>query len=59
MWRWDPIVPEWRWLHSRAPANQRSAGGVGVSTRWGAVSTRRIVVFIPQFVGVADVRMDF
>ena len=37
---WDPIVPGWRWLHSRAPVNQRSAGGVGVSTPYGAISTR-------------------
>ena len=33
--------------YSRAPANQRSAGGVGVSTPCGAVSTRGITVFVP------------
>ena len=33
--RWDPILPGWRWLLSRAPANQRSAGEVGVPHREG------------------------
>ena len=44
---WDPVVPGWRWLDFRAPANQRSADGVGVSTPCGAVSTRGITVFVP------------
>ena len=44
---WDPIVPGWCWLYSRAPANQRSARGVGVSTPIGAVSTRGITVCVP------------
>ena len=44
---WDAIVPEWRWFYFRAPANQRSAGGVEISTLCGAVSTRRITVFVP------------
>ena len=41
-------VPGWRWLYFRAPANQRSAGGVGVSTPCGAFSTRGITVFVPS-----------
>ena len=45
---WDPVVPGWRWLFSRAPANQRSAGGVGVSITYGAVSTRGITVLVPE-----------
>ena len=44
---WEPVVPGWRWLYFRAPANQRTAGGVGVSTPCGAVSTRGITVFVP------------
>ena len=31
----------------RAPANQRSAGVVGVSTPCGAISTRVITVLVP------------
>ena len=44
---WDPVGPRWRLLYFRAPANQRSAGGIGVSTPCGAVSTRGITVFVP------------
>ena len=44
---WDPVVPGWRWLDFRAPANQRWAGGVGFSPPFGAVSTRGITVFVP------------
>ena len=44
---WDPIVLGWRWLYSRAPANQRSASWTGVSTPCGTVSTRGITVFAP------------
>ena len=44
---WDPIVSRWRWLYFRAPANHRLAGGVGVSAPCGAVSTRRITIFVP------------
>ena len=47
MWRLYSIVPGWRWLSSRALANQRSAGGVGVSTPCGSVSTRGITIFVP------------
>ena len=36
---WDTVVPAWRGLYFRAPANQPSAGAVGVSTPCGAVST--------------------
>ena len=43
---WDIVAPGWRWLHFRAPANQRSAGEVGVSKPCGAVSTRGITVFV-------------
>ena len=45
--RWDPVVPGRRWLFFRAPANQRLAGGVGISTPCGAVSIRGITVFVP------------
>ena len=45
---WVTVVPGWRWLYFRAPANQRSAGGVGVSTPCGAFSTRGITVFVPS-----------
>ena len=38
-----PRVP----VASRTPVNQRSASGVGVPTPRGAVSTRRITVFVP------------
>ena len=41
------ILTGWRWLYSRAPANQRWADGVEVSTPYGAVSTRGITVFVP------------
>ena len=51
---WEPVVPGWRWLYSRAPANQRSTGGVGVSTPCGAVSTRGITVFVP---GLSELQM--
>ena len=34
-------------LALRAPANQRSANGIGVSTSFGAVPTRGTPVFIP------------
>ena len=44
---WDSVVRGWRWLYSRAPTNQQSAGGVGVSTPCGAVSTRGITLFVP------------
>ena len=44
---WDPVLPGWRWVYFRAPANQRLAGGVGVSTPCGAVPTRQITVFVP------------
>ena len=30
---WDPVVPGWRWLYFRAPANQQSVSRVGFSTR--------------------------
>ena len=47
---WDPIIPvEMALLSSSsrsAPANQRSAGGVRVSTPCGAVSTRGVAVFV-------------
>ena len=46
---WNPIVPGWRWLYARAPANQHSSGGVGVNTPWGAVSTRGTTVFVSGF----------
>ena len=67
---WDPVVPGWRWLCFRALANQRSAGGVGVSTSFGAVSTREITVFVTvrggfdpgdhrfRVIGVVDVWRD-
>ena len=32
---WGPIVPGWRWLYFRVPANQRSAAGAWVSTPFG------------------------
>ena len=44
---WDIIVPGWRCILSRAPANQRLAGGIGVPTPCEAVSTRGITVFVP------------
>ena len=44
----DPIAPGWRWLYSPAPANKRSAGGVGASTPTAAVSTGGITVFDPE-----------
>ena len=44
---WDPILPRWSWLNIRTPANQRSAGVVGISTQHGEVSTRMISVFVP------------
>ena len=44
---WDPILPSWSWLNIRTPANRRSAGGVGISTPCGEVSTRMISVFVP------------
>ena len=43
-----PILPRVRWLHVRSPGNQRSASGTGVSTLFGAVSTRGITVFVPR-----------
>ena len=48
------VVPGRRWLYSRAPANQRSADGVGVSTPRGAISTRGITVFVP---GMSELQM--
>ena len=45
--RWDSILPRWSWLNIRTIANQRSAGGVGISTPCGEVSTRMISVFVP------------
>ena len=44
---WELILPGVRWLCVRSPANQRSAGGTGVSTPCGAVSTRGITIFVP------------
>ena len=44
---WEPILPGMRWLYVLAPTNRRSAGGAGVSTPCGAVSTRGIAVFVP------------
>ena len=60
---WDPVVPGWRWHCFRAPANHRSAGGVGFSTPYGAVSTRGITVFVPRLLdlymygGISDLGM--
>ena len=45
---WELILPEVCWLHVRSPANQRSAGGTGVFTPCGAISTRGIYVFVPR-----------
>ena len=42
-----PMVSGWRWIYSRAPANQRSACGLEFGTMCGAVSTRGITVFVP------------
>ena len=51
-WTGDPgmgryVLPRWSWLNIRTPANQRSAGGVGISTSCGEVSTRMISLFVP------------
>ena len=48
IWGCEPILPGVRWLYVRAPANQRSASGAGVSTPFGAVSTLGITVFVPR-----------
>ena len=48
----QPVVPGWRWLYFRAPARQRSTGGVRVSTPCGAVSARGITVFVPGLSGL-------
>ena len=42
----EATVPGWKWLYSRAPANQRSAGGVAIFTPCGALSTPGITVFV-------------
>ena len=42
-WPYPPRVV----LALRAPANQRSARGIGVSTPCGAVSTRENSIFVP------------
>lgn len=44
---WDSTFTGWRWLCVRAPANWRSAHGVGVSTQYRAVSTRGAVFVVP------------
>ena len=44
----DPGMGPCRPRVARAPTSQQSAGGVRVSTPCGAVSTRRITVFVPR-----------
>ena len=44
---WNPTLHGICWLYIRISANQRSAGGAGVSTPYGAVSTRGNSRFIP------------
>ena len=45
---WVPILPGCpRYTRLRAPANQRSAREIGVSTPCGAVSTRENSIFVP------------
>ena len=57
---WEIIPPGVRWLYVRSPviqrsasgtANHRSAGGTGVFTPCGVVSTRGITVFVPKSPG--------
>ena len=45
---WNPIFSGMRWRYIRTPPNQRSAGGAGVTTPCGAVSTRGHSVFVPR-----------
>ena len=45
---WELFLPGVHWLYERSTANQRSAGGPGVSTPFGAVSDRGITVLVPR-----------
>ena len=55
----SPIIPGWRWLDLRVPINQQSAGGAGVSTPCGAISTGESFYSAPRFVEAIEIRRDF
>ena len=56
---WDPILPGVCWLCIQTPANQRLAGGAGVSAPCGAVSTRGNSDFVPGMLELYNVWKDF
>ena len=56
---WEIVVPGWRWIYFQATANQRSAGGVGISTPVRGGFDPEDHRFRPQVVGVIDVWRDY